>query len=252
MGNTVAVVLAAGSGTRLRPLTDIRPKALCPVGNVALVDHAISRVSAVSEAIAVNTWHHQDQMVEHLEGRVELSVEDDPLGTAGALGKLRPWIDGRDLVIHNADAWHVADLSRFVEGWDHERVRLLVSKAAGRPDFDDWRFCGVSLMPWRFAAELKAVRSGLWEVCWSEQWRRGAIDVVPYEDAYFDCGTPSSYLAANLMANDGESVVGPGAVVDGAIERCVIWPNGKVHAGEHLVDCIRVGDDLTVDATRAA
>ena len=52
-----AVVLAAGAGTRLRPLTDILPKALCPVDNVALVDLAIDRVRPLTQRIAVNVHH---------------------------------------------------------------------------------------------------------------------------------------------------------------------------------------------------
>src|SRR4051794_15985562 len=76
------VALAAGLGTRLRPLTDLRPKALCPVDNVALVDHAISRVQPFVDAIAVNVHAHADQMRAHLAGRAHLSYEAQPLGTA--------------------------------------------------------------------------------------------------------------------------------------------------------------------------
>ena len=65
----VAVVLAAGAGTRLRPLTDERPKAMCPVGNVALVDHALARVSAVTTVVAVNAHRSQPGLVTHVEGR---------------------------------------------------------------------------------------------------------------------------------------------------------------------------------------
>lgn len=247
-----AVVLAAGSGTRLRPLTDLRPKALCPVDNVALVDHAIRRVTPVAEEVAVNAWHLREQMVEHLDGRTWLSVEaPDPLGTAGALGALHDWIAGRDVLVHNADAWHCADISTFADGWDRERARLLVVEDHDRPDFGNWRFCGVSLLPWDLVSELKPVPSGLWEVCWADQWRLGRIDVIRYDGPFFDCGTPGSYLAANLMASGGASVVGPGATVDGTIERCVVWPNSKVRADEHLVDCIRIGDDITVDASNS-
>ncbi|HLF41375.1 MAG TPA: sugar phosphate nucleotidyltransferase, partial [Acidimicrobiia bacterium] len=51
---SAGVVLAAGLGTRLRPLTDLRPKALCPVGNVALVDLALARLDGLCPDVAVN------------------------------------------------------------------------------------------------------------------------------------------------------------------------------------------------------
>lgn len=107
-----AVVLAAGAGTRLRPLTEILPKALCPVGNVALVDLAIDRVRPLTPRIAVNVHHGRALLEAHLAGRVHVSVEEpDVLGTAGALGQVRDWIDGRATVVVNADAWHRIDLS---------------------------------------------------------------------------------------------------------------------------------------------
>ena len=138
-----AVVLAAGAGTRLRPLTDILPKALCPVGNVALVDLAIDRVRPLTGRIAVNVHHKRALLEAHLDGRVHVSVEEpEALGTAGAVGKLRDWIDGRPAVVVNADAWHRFDLTSLVEGWDGERVRLLVVEDRDRGDFGPWRFCG--------------------------------------------------------------------------------------------------------------
>ena len=53
------VVLAAGLGTRLRPLTLVRPKPLCPVGDRPLLDHALDRMAAVAGDVAVNV-HHGD------------------------------------------------------------------------------------------------------------------------------------------------------------------------------------------------
>ena len=67
-------------------------------------------------------------------------------------------------------------------------------------------------------------------------------DAVPWAD----CGTPASYLAANLQWSGGESVVGAAAVVDGSIERCVLWPGTVVRRNEHLVDAIRAADHMTV------
>lgn len=246
----VGVVLAAGLGTRLRPLTDIRPKALCPVDNVPLVDLALARFDGVVEEVAVNVHAHRAQMEAHLAGRgLHLSIEDDqPLGTAGALGRLRPWVDGRPVLVTNADGWHRFDLRVLVDGWDGERPRLLVVDDPERGDFGPWRYVGSSLLAWRDVARLEPEPSGLYE----RVWRKADVDLVPVEGDYFDCGTPSDYLAANLAASGGASVVGPGAVVEGELVRSVVWPDGIVRAGERLVESVRVGADLTVAAPLTA
>ncbi|MDQ4132044.1 MAG: sugar phosphate nucleotidyltransferase [Actinomycetota bacterium] len=248
-GDLAAVVLAAGAGTRLRPLTDIRPKALCPIDNVALVDLALERVRPLTGRVAVNVHHHRQQMEAHLAGRVHLSVEEpEVLGTAGALGRLRDWIDGRPTVVVNADAWHQFDVSVLLEGWDGERIRLLAVEDPNRADFGCWRHCGASLLPWSDVRRFPATFSGLYEVSWSRAWTEGRLELVPRSGPFFDCGTPPDYLAANLAASGGRSVIGEGARVDGEVVRSVVWPGGVVHRDEHLVECIRVGDALTVAA----
>lgn len=244
-----AVVLAAGAGTRLRPLTGILPKALCPVDNVALVDLAIDRARPLTPHIAVNLHHGRALLEDHLGGRVHVSVEEpEVLGTAGALGQLRDWIDGRPTIVVNADAWHRFELSVLLDGWDGERVRLLVVDDPDRGDFGPWRHCGASLMPWAEVRRLPATFGGLYEACWGPRWAEGRLDLRPCAGLFIDCGTPGDYLAANLAASGGKSVVGEGALVKGELVRSVVWPGGVVHAGERLVECIRVGADLTVQA----
>jgi N-acetyl-alpha-D-muramate 1-phosphate uridylyltransferase len=244
-----AVVLAAGAGTRLRPLTDLKPKALCPVGNRPLVDHAVNRVRRHAPDIAVNVHAHADQMVAHLDGRVHLSLESPvALGTAGGVGNLRGWIDGRAVLVCNADAWSRDDLDDLVQGWDGERVRLLVVESDGPADFGRWRYAGACLLPPNIVAGLSAEPAGLYEVCWRLEEQAGRLDLCPSPATFIDCGTPSDYLAANLDWSGGASVIGHDAVVDGTVERCVVWPGGVVAAGEHLLDAIRVGRDLTVAA----
>ncbi|HEX2850004.1 MAG TPA: sugar phosphate nucleotidyltransferase [Acidimicrobiales bacterium] len=254
MTDTAAVVLAAGFGTRLRPLTDILPKALCPVGNEPLLDRSLRHVRRVVGDIAVNVHAGRAAMEEHLAAHdpdVVVSLEEpEVLGTAGAVGHLRSWIDGRDLLIHNADAFHAADLRGFVDGWDRERIRLLAVRDVPPEARGRWRhpgaYAGVCLMPWRDVAALRDEPSGLYEVSWRRAEDDHRVDVVLYEGPWFDCGTPRSYLDANLCASGGESVIGEGAVVDGEVVRSVLWPGARVAAGERLVDAIRAGDGTTI------
>ena len=247
-GSVCAVVLAAGAGERLRPLTELRPKALCPVGHVALVDHALARVSPVTSAVAVNIHHGREWLEPHVAGRAHLSIESPvALGTAGAVGALRDWIDGRPALVVNADALSFEDLRTFVDGWDGRRLRLLVAYDPHRADFHGmWRFAGASLMPWDAASRLHPVPSGLYEVCWRELVAAGRAEFVPTRRVFVDCGTPRDYLAANLTVSGGDSVIGDGAVVEGEVTASVVWPDARVERGERLVHAIRLPDGRTV------
>lgn len=271
--HTVAgVVLAAGEGRRLRPLTLERPKPLCPVGNVALVDHAIDRLRPAVGAVAVNVHHGRAAMEGHLADRpVHVSVEAErALGTAGALGHLRPWLDGRAALVVNADAWCRADLVSFLAGWDGERVRIMVS---GPAEFGPGSGIVASLMPWSVIERLAPVPSGLYERCWVDHAARAVLDVVGHDGPFVDCGTPAQYLEANhrAIAEHGSSMVadpaprsvfarvvrsavGVGAIVEGTVSDSVIWSGARVEAGEHLDRAIRTaaGRTVLVRSTRRA
>lgn len=148
----VGMVLAAGAGNRLRPLTDLRPKPLCPVANRPLLNWALDRVRPHVSRTAVNAHHLAGQIDAHLRGSgVKVSHEPALLGSAGALGHLSGWIGEADVLLHNADSWLTDDLSELMAGWSGEFPRLLVTEAGDEPaDFGDWRYVGVSLLPHRF------------------------------------------------------------------------------------------------------
>jgi len=243
-GELAGLVLAAGAGTRLRPLSRERPKALCPVGGTPLVDLAIDRVQALVGAVAVNVHHGREQLTAHLDGRVHVSVEAErALGTAGAVGAVRDWVDHRGLLVVNADAWTSASLDPLVEGWDGDRVRVLV---VGADELGPRALIAGSLLPWDAVEVLAPEPTGLYEHCWKPWADRGALEAVRFDAPFVDCGTPADYLAANLAVSGGASVVGAGAVVDGVVERSVVWDGAVVHRGEHLRDAIRTPGGLTV------
>jgi MurNAc alpha-1-phosphate uridylyltransferase len=267
-----AVVLAAGEGLRLRPLTELRPKALCPVGNVALLDRVLDRLAAAGLAgparVAVNACYLADQVVAHVGDRARLSVEPPPaLGTAGGVANLRGWVAGRDVLVCNADAY-LAETGRYgggavgalLDGADGTRIRLLtVPAGAGRRgDFGPGRtlrYAGMCLLPWAVVETLRTEPSELF-VAWRAAEAAGTLDLVGFGGTFVDCGTPADYLAANLDASGGASVVGAGATVAGRLARAVVWPGATVRAGEHLTDAIRTarpdGSPLTVPAARLA
>lgn len=258
-GGLVAVVLAAGEGRRLQPLTFERPKALCPLVGVPLLDHALEGVAAVTDQVGVNAWHRADQVLDRLErlddepgalGRlaVHASVEAGgaPLGTAGGIGAMRSWIDGRDVLVCNADTWCPADLTAFVAGWDHERAATLL---AGADAFGPRVRLAATLLPWAIVHALSDEPTGLYEVCLGPHHAAGRLVATRTDAPFHDCGTPARYLAANLsvagVVGDG-SVVGAGARIGGSVVRSVVWPDAVVAPGEVLVDAVRTTRGRTV------
>ncbi len=244
-------MLAAGEGSRLRPLTEVLAKALCPVGNRPLLDFALERVRTVTPDVAVNVHAHREQMEQHLaahEPGVHVSVEqDERLGTAGALGRLRDWIAGDALLVTNVDALTEPDLTALLDGWDGERIRLLVTFNEHEPDFDGiWQYAGACVMPWSAVRDLPDRPADLYTERWRPALDAGDLDLMPTRSALVDCGTPLRYLAANLIVSGGQSVIGDGAVMDGTVEVSVVWPGAHVAAGEHLRHAIRLTDGRTV------
>jgi MurNAc alpha-1-phosphate uridylyltransferase len=257
-GSFAGVALAAGAGTRLRPLTDLRAKALCPVGTVPLLDLALRRLVPLAgegrDTLAVNAHAFASAVGDHVGMRAHVSVEPgEALGTAGGLGLLRPWIDGRDVAVTNTDVYLPGGLRGLPDaagGWDGARSRLLCSPVDGPGDFPGvrpgLRYVGACLLPWTAVRELAAEPTGLFEVLWRAQASAGLLDLVALGEAgsgevAIDCGTPADYLAANLHAGGGRSVVDPSALVEGEVERSVVWDGAHVAAGERLVEVVRAG-----------
>ena len=200
-----ALVLAAGRGERLRPLTDEVPKPLLRVGDTTLLDAALGRVATVvpisPDTVTINAHWLAEQISAYVDGRVHLSVEQpEALGTAGAVGAIRDWVGDRDLLIANGDVWwsDVPDLRSFVDDWDRERPRLLVVADDERPDFAGrWRFAGLSLLPNAAARSLAPVPTGLYEQVWS----RGPVDLVPADITFIDCGTVADLERARRLVH---------------------------------------------------
>ena len=127
---TRAMVMAAGLGTRMRPLTANRPKPLVEVRGKALIDHAIDRlVAAGVKMIVVNVHYRADLLKAHLAKRKDVEIRfseetDVLLGTGGGIVKALPNFEGKPFFVHNSD-------SIWVEGIGHALARM---KAMWNPD----------------------------------------------------------------------------------------------------------------------
>jgi NDP-sugar pyrophosphorylase family protein len=118
-----AMVLAAGLGTRLRPLTNSRPKALVEVGRRTLLEITLERLRLFGiHEVIVNVHHFADMMVDYLSSkrnfgmRIEISREELLLDTGGGLKKAAWFFEGdtEPFVLHNVDVISSIDLHRMV------------------------------------------------------------------------------------------------------------------------------------------
>lgn len=123
-----AMILAAGLGTRLRPLTDSRPKALVEVAGRTLLEITLERLRAFDIFdVIVNAHHFAGQILEYLKAnqnfgmRIEVSCEDALLDTGGGLKKAAHFFlrdagsASEPFILHNVDVISTIDFSRMIQ-----------------------------------------------------------------------------------------------------------------------------------------
>ncbi|MBL0948839.1 N-acetylmuramate alpha-1-phosphate uridylyltransferase MurU [Brevundimonas sp.] len=145
---TTAMVLAAGLGTRMRPLTDDRPKALVEVGGRALIDHVLDRLAdaGVTRAV-VNVHWFADRLEAHLAARGRgpgITISDERaelLETGGGLKKAMPLLGDEPVFVANIDSvWTDRGdaLAELAALWDPERMdaALLLARREGAIGFE--------------------------------------------------------------------------------------------------------------------
>jgi NDP-sugar pyrophosphorylase family protein len=133
------MILAAGLGTRLRPLTYETPKALVQVGGVPVLDRVAERVIAVgADRIVVNVSPHADQIRRHIEERdgwgVEVVVSEEPDGPletgGGLLAAASLFRRNGPILVHNADILTDLDLDALLRAHDDGALATLAVRAA--------------------------------------------------------------------------------------------------------------------------
>lgn len=127
-----AMILAAGLGTRLKPLTDEKPKALIPVLNKPIVARVIDylKMHGVSR-IVVNAHHHQQQIVDYMDGgrpfglEIEVLVEPEILGTGGGIKNASALLDNETFIVINCDILTNINLAQAYR--DHKKSGTLAT-----------------------------------------------------------------------------------------------------------------------------
>lgn len=142
-----ALLLAAGLGTRLRPLTLTVPKCLVPVRGKPLLDYWLERLFLASiERVLINTHWLPDVVRAHVaqspfRDRIDLVHETELLGTGGTLLANRDWFGGSPSLIAHADNLTTFDVAQFMAGHRNRPARCDLSMLAFRTDVP--QTCGI-------------------------------------------------------------------------------------------------------------
>ncbi len=226
-GPRAAMVLAAGFGTRMRPLTDHTPKALLPVAGRTLLDRAIDVcVAGGAGRVVVNVHYLADQVRAHLAGRAapEIVISDESdaiLETGGGLRRALPLLGAAPFLAVNADAvWTgAAPAPALARAWDGARMDallLLVRRenalayarpgdfslgADGRPARRDgpsapYVYTGAQIVaPHAFDDAPEGAFS--MNVVWDRLLARGRLFAVAHDGGWVDVGAPEGLAAAD-------------------------------------------------------
>jgi len=228
------VVLAAGIGSRLRPVTDDTPKALVAVGGRPLVDRALDDLADAGVSEAVVTVHDRaDRVAAHLAGRarpaVRLSREDRLLGGGGGLLRALPMLGGEPFFALDCDALRldgpVPALERLARAWDPAAMDALVlvmstAKGIGMADRGDLFVDPLGrarlpaereIAPFAFASAQilsPALFAGLEEggfphrVLWERAAERERLWAVVHDGACLQVLTPESLELADQLLDE--------------------------------------------------
>ncbi len=223
-----AMVLAAGKGRRLRPITNKTPKPMVPVNGRPLLDHALDRLqdAGIGEAV-VNTHHLAEQIERHLAARevpkVVFSREDDLLETAGGVKKALALLGDDPFIVVNGDAFWLNGptdtLGRMAAIWNEDEMDGLLllhstvdaygytgmgdfnceacGKLSRRPENElaPWLFTGIQILHPRVFADTPDGAFSL-NVIYDRLLESERLYGVVHDGEWFHIGTPDGLAEA--------------------------------------------------------
>jgi N-acetyl-alpha-D-muramate 1-phosphate uridylyltransferase len=233
-----AMVLAAGLGTRLRPVTDALPKPLVEVGGRTLLDHAIDRLAVVGVAqVVVNVHYKADIVAAHLTGRsppprIDISREAVLLETGGGVRRALPLLGERFFVVNSDVLWRDRGdgaLVRLAAAFDperHDAILLLqptvgavgyegrgdyflagdVPRRRGEGEIAPYLFSGIQLLHRRAFAGIAQERFSL-NLVYDRAAAAGRLAAIVHGGEWYHVGTPDG-LAATRAAVVSQPVKG--------------------------------------------
>lgn len=264
-----AFVLGAGLGTRLRPLTNRRPKPLIPIENRPLITWAFDHLIGCGvQRFVVNTHWCAERYAEFFptgewRGCPIQFIEETPevLETGGGIWNARESLNGGPFIVYNGDILSDIPLQRAI---DHHRAAgneiTLILRSRGenrnvtfdpangsvldlrrtlRPELEpQFLFTGIYLVEPTFIARIPAAQKISVVPIFHEMIRAGAKlgGIILDDGDWRDLGTREEYLAVSGKKN----VIHPSATIgEGAkLDDCIVWENATVAPGAKLTRCI--------------
>ena len=227
-----AMVLAAGCGTRLKPLTDRVPKPLVPVAGKPMIQYALEKLQAYGiEEVVINVSHLKEQLTAWLAGcknvSVKLSEEAEPLETGGGLKKALPLLGNEPVFTVNSDIiWTdegTSALERLARHWDDAKMDFLLlaqskSKAIGHDKGEDHLFVKrENTIEWN-AKEAPYIIAGIGifhprvlrdapdgkfsvKIFWRQALAQNRLFCLPHHGRWFQTGTLKDITKAEAHLN---------------------------------------------------
>jgi N-acetyl-alpha-D-muramate 1-phosphate uridylyltransferase len=217
-----AMILAAGRGERMRPITDTLPKPLVEVAGRSLIERHLGRLAAAGvREVVINVSHLADLIMTRLgDGRalgleIAWSRESVPLETAGGIAQARELLGPTPFLLVNADIWCDFDFSPLIgmdlgtrlshlvlvpnppqhpagdftlhEGW--------IGNAAGETAAPRYTYSGISLIAPQLVAKVAAGQKAQLAPLWRAAADRGAVSGELHRGQWDDVGTPQRLAA---------------------------------------------------------
>ena len=232
-----AMIMAAGKGTRMMPLTADRPKPLIEVAGTALLDHVLDHLRAAGVGrIVINAHYRASQVEEHMAAHAadfQVAISDERellLDTGGGLVRALPLISDDPFICVNADNWWTDDgvnaFTRLMSAWDDEAMDVLMllipyaeaNNTQGQGDFDldaDGRlsrrkpdqqaayvWTGIQMLSKRLIVDPPSDVFST-NIFWDRAIARGRCFGLVHQGLWFDVGYPDAIAAteAKLMSH---------------------------------------------------
>ncbi|HZF01770.1 MAG TPA: nucleotidyltransferase family protein [Methylomirabilota bacterium] len=215
-----AMVLAAGCGTRLLPLTERMPKPLVPVAGKPMIEYALDKLVAYGiEEVVVNVSHHKEQLMDYLSAfkglSFKISEEAEPLETGGGLKKALPLLGNEPFFTINSDIiWFdekESALERLTQTWDDAKMDFLLlaqskAKAVGHDKGEDHLFIkrentigwneqdapyiitGIGILHPRVLQNTPDGKFTV-KILWHEAMKQNRLACLPHHGQWFQTGT---------------------------------------------------------------
>lgn len=277
------MILAAGFGTRLKPLSDRRPKPLMEIANKAIIYYLINNlINSGVEDIYINLYYEYQQIITAInnmkfDANINFSIEENILGTAGGVRRVieKFHIKNRELVLINGDIWCefeiknllgrpyfanlVCAVNRSVDGYegsvaiDNENHITELGRyyKSDKPSIEKGFFTGLQVLS---AEALELLESTTKSCLVSEvypQWLKEGKKLNGHmaELCYEDLGSPARILKANsamLSRSKSSVLVDKSALIEDQVE---FGPHVSIGAHCHVKSGAKIKDSVVMSGT---